>query len=49
MKRADLVRHLTSHGCKLLREGGRHSIYYNPANNLVRFLGRQIVLTRVAS
>jgi predicted RNA binding protein YcfA (HicA-like mRNA interferase family) len=32
MKRADLVRHLGEHGCQLLREGGRHSIYWNPAN-----------------
>lgn len=30
MKRAALVRHLTSHGCELLREGDRHSIYLNP-------------------
>jgi mRNA interferase HicA len=30
MKRRDLIRHLTSHGCELLREGGRHSIYFNP-------------------
>jgi hypothetical protein len=32
MKRAELVRHLTSNGCELFREGGRHSIYWNPAN-----------------
>jgi len=32
MKRAELVRHLSEHGCQLLREGGRHSIYWNPAN-----------------
>ena len=30
MKRRDLVRHLESHGCQLLREGARHSIYVNP-------------------
>lgn len=29
MKRADLVRHLERHGCTLLREGGRHSVYVN--------------------
>jgi len=29
MKRVDLIRHLESHGCALLREGGRHSIYVN--------------------
>ena len=27
MKRVDLVRHLESHGCRLLREGGSHSVY----------------------
>ena len=32
MKRRDLIRHLESHGCRLLREGMKHSIYYNPAN-----------------
>ncbi|MFV9505540.1 MAG: type II toxin-antitoxin system HicA family toxin [Oscillochloridaceae bacterium umkhey_bin13] len=32
MKRNDLIRHLQRHGCTLLREGGRHSIYTNPAN-----------------
>jgi mRNA interferase HicA len=32
MKRRDLVRHLEDHGCRLLREGGRHSIHYNPSN-----------------
>jgi mRNA interferase HicA len=32
MKRTDLVRHLTQHGCEFLREGGRHSIYWNPAS-----------------
>ncbi|MBU2602506.1 MAG: type II toxin-antitoxin system HicA family toxin [Actinobacteria bacterium] len=29
MKRADLVRHLRTHGCELLREGGSHSVYVN--------------------
>jgi predicted RNA binding protein YcfA (HicA-like mRNA interferase family) len=32
MKRRDLVRHLENQGCSLDREGGRHSIYRNPAN-----------------
>ncbi len=30
MKRRDLVRHLERHGCQLLREGARHTIYWNP-------------------
>ena len=29
MKRRDLVRHLEAHGCELMREGGRHSVYVN--------------------
>jgi mRNA interferase HicA len=31
VKRVDLIRHLESHGCRLLREGGSHSVYVNPA------------------
>lgn len=31
MKRRQLLRHLQEHGCELLREGGRHSIFWNPA------------------
>ena len=30
MKRRDLIQHLESHGCELLREGGRHSWWHNP-------------------
>jgi predicted RNA binding protein YcfA (HicA-like mRNA interferase family) len=33
MKRKGLLRHLLAHGCALLREGGRHSIYWNPDAN----------------
>jgi mRNA interferase HicA len=29
MKRVDLVRYLLDHGCELLREAGRHSVYVN--------------------
>jgi predicted RNA binding protein YcfA (HicA-like mRNA interferase family) len=32
LKRRDLIRHLEQHGCRLRREGGGHSIYWNPAN-----------------
>jgi predicted RNA binding protein YcfA (HicA-like mRNA interferase family) len=31
VKRLDLIRHLEGHGCRLLREGGSHSVYWNPA------------------
>ncbi len=33
MKRGDLLRHLRAHGCQLLREGARHSWWYNPTQN----------------
>jgi mRNA interferase HicA len=29
VKRTDLIRHLSTHGCELLREGANHSIYVN--------------------
>jgi hypothetical protein len=31
MKRVDLLRHLHRHGCTLLREGARHSLFVNRA------------------
>ena len=34
MKRADLIRHLTAHGCELLREGGSHTVFVNRAKRL---------------
>lgn len=52
MKRYDLIRHLEAYGCRLLREGGRHSIYVNSAanatsavprhNEIYEFLARKI-------
>jgi mRNA interferase HicA len=33
MKLHVLVAYLRSHGCELLREGGRHSWWWNPALN----------------
>ena len=32
MKRRDLVKKLEKAGCNLLRHGGKHDIYHNPAN-----------------
>ena len=29
MKRRDIIRHLETHGCEFLREGGSHTIYVN--------------------
>jgi hypothetical protein len=31
LKRRDLIRHLESHGCELLRESGEHSVDVNRA------------------
>ena len=31
MKRAAFVRHLEAQGCRLLREGARHSVFVNRA------------------
>jgi predicted RNA binding protein YcfA (HicA-like mRNA interferase family) len=31
MKRRDLIRHIERHGCVFVREGGKHTIYINPA------------------
>jgi mRNA interferase HicA len=33
VKRRELVEHLRSQGCRLLREGGRHSWWHNPDQN----------------
>jgi hypothetical protein len=33
MKRRELIRHLETHGCYKLREGGTHTIYVNPVGN----------------
>ena len=40
MKRRDLVEHLTAHGCVLLREGGNHSVFVNPAARKVSTVPR---------
>ncbi len=40
MKRHQLIKHLKKHGCVLLREGAKHSIYQNPINNRQSTVGR---------
>jgi mRNA interferase HicA len=42
VKRTDLIRHLTAHDCQLLREGGRHSIFWNPANRKTSAVPRHV-------
>lgn len=31
MKRQEVIRHLQSQGCVQLREGGKHTVFLNPA------------------
>jgi mRNA interferase HicA len=33
VKRRDLLRHLTAHGCVFIRKGAKHSWWGNPAKN----------------
>ena len=40
MKRRELLRHLESHGCRLKREGGEHSLYQNPATGEMQAVPR---------
>ncbi len=40
MKLRKLIRHLEKHGCYLLREGGNHTIYYNPQNGKISAVPR---------
>jgi mRNA interferase HicA len=40
MKRRELIRHLEAHGCFLLRDRGKHTVYANPANNRVSAVPR---------
>ena len=34
MKLRQLTKHLEKHGCEFLKEGGRHSRWWNPEQNL---------------
>jgi mRNA interferase HicA len=36
----DLIRHLESQGCRLMREGGSHSVYVNPSSRKVSTVPR---------
>ena len=52
MKRVDSLRHLTKEGCVFVREGGNHSIFFNPStkrsstvprhNDVDNFLAKKI-------
>jgi mRNA interferase HicA len=40
MKLNDLERHLRRHGCQFHREGGSHTIWFNPANRKITSVPR---------
>jgi mRNA interferase HicA len=40
MKRFEFIKYLENKGCLLLREGKRHSIYWNPTNKKQSAVGR---------
>lgn len=40
MKRSDLLAHLSTYGCRLEREGSRHSIWMNPATGDIQAVPR---------
>jgi len=33
MKRNDLIRHLRRRGCVFVREGGNHTVFFNPLHH----------------
>jgi mRNA interferase HicA len=45
MKRRVLEKHLRKHGCRLFREGGRHSIFYNPKTKMTSSVPRHIEIS----
>ena len=36
------MRHLRAHGCELLREGARHSVWWNPAHRRTSTVPRHV-------
>lgn len=40
MKRLDLLRHLETNNCRLVREGGNHTVYLNPLNRKISAIPR---------
>jgi mRNA interferase HicA len=42
MKRRQLIKHLTSNGCLLLREGAKHSIYFEPVSGKTSSVPRHV-------
>ncbi len=42
MKRADFIRYLRHSGCEFVREGAKHSVFWNPGNGLVSTVPRHV-------
>jgi predicted RNA binding protein YcfA (HicA-like mRNA interferase family) len=42
MKRRDLLRYLRGQGCRLEREGGKHSLWINPTTGAVESVPRHV-------
>jgi mRNA interferase HicA len=40
MKRADLIRHIETHGCAFVREGNKHTVYRNPTSGAASTIPR---------
>ncbi len=40
MKRKELIQYLKNHGCVKIREGKRHTVFYNPKNGRVSTVPR---------
>ncbi len=40
MKRRDLIRYLSENGCVFVREGGNHSVYFNPETRRISTVPR---------
>ncbi|MGI8504103.1 MAG: type II toxin-antitoxin system HicA family toxin [Hassallia sp.] len=47
MKRRKLIRYLEDNGCLFLREGGKHTIYYNPSNNRTSAIPRHTEIVEI--
>lgn len=42
MKRVDLIKHLTKEGCIFIREGAKHSVFFNPLTKRTSTIPRHI-------
>lgn len=47
MKRSEFIKYLIDHQCILLREGAKHSIYYNLSTGIQATVGRHQELSNL--